>query len=661
MTETGHQLSAELEGGLDVRFRELMDAAPVMIWVSGKDKLCTWFNRGWLEFTGRTMAQELGNGWAEGVHPDDLDRCLEIYARHFDGKTQFRMQYRLRQGNGEYRWIEDVGVPRCASDGSFLGYIGCGTDIHDQKATEAELRKLKDALEQQVGETSAQLESEIAGRSHTEQELLQKSSQLAAMVQAIKDCAIYMMDPDGHVISWNHGAERIKGYSPDEIIGQHFSRFYTHEDQQRGIPLNALRQAANEGKFEQEGWHVRKDGSRFWAGTLIESIHEKDGKLIGFAKVTRDVTHKREAHLQAILATVPDAMVVIDESGIIQSFSATAERLFGFPAQEIQGRNVSMLMPSPYREEHDGYLARYLTTGERRIIGVGRTVVGQRKDGATFPMELSVGEVVLEGKRQFIGFVRDLTERQDRERRLHEVQGELLHISRLSTMGEMASALAHELNQPLSAITNYLQGSKRLLQQSADQRATMIMNAMDNAAEQALRAGQVIQRLRDFVSRGETEKRIESIKKLVEEASVLALVAAKEQSVRVNLQLDPSADLVLVDKVQIQQVLLNLMRNALEAMQSTDRRELSIFTKIAGDGMVAVDIADTGCGIPPDVASQLFQPFVTTKRQGMGIGLSISRTIIESHGGQIMVEPNAGGGTIFRFTVRGVAAEERDR
>jgi len=368
--------------------------------------------------------------------------------------------------------------------------------------------------------------------------------------------------------------------------------------------------------------------------------------------------NSREAHLRSTLATVPDAMVTIDERGVIQSFSATAERLFGFSADEVQGKNVSTLMPAPYRQEHDGYLSRYLTTGERRIIGVGRVVVGQRKNGTTFPMELSVGEVVLKGKRQFIGFVRDLTQRQEGERLLHEMQSELLHISRLSTMGEMASALAHELNQPLAAIANYLQGARRLLRNSSDDRVSVIVDAMDKASEQAVRAGQVIHRLRDFVSRGETEKGIESLKKLVEEASALALVAAKDHSVRVNLRLDASVDLVLVDKVQIQQVLLNLLRNALEAMQASERRELIVSTAPAEDTMVAIDVADTGCGISPEVASRLFQPFVTTKKQGMGVGLSISRTIIESHGGQITVEPNPGGGTIFRFTLRGVGLEE---
>lgn len=370
--------------------------------------------------------------------------------------------------------------------------------------------------------------------------------------------------------------------------------------------------------------------------------------------------NNREAHLQAILATVPDAMVVIDERGVIQSFSVTAERLFGFTTGEVKGLNVSMLMPMPYRQEHDSYLSRYLSTGERRIIGTGRVVVGQRKDGSTFPMELSVGEVMLHGKRQFTGFVRDLTERQEHEQRLHELQAELLHISRLSTLGEMASTLAHELNQPLAAIANYLQGLRRLFQNSDSSQAALATDVLDKTVEQALRAGQVIRRLRDFVSRGETEHRIESIKRLVEEASALALVGIREKSVRVSLEFDPSVDLVLVDKVQVQQVLLNLLRNAIEAMENVDRRELSITTFPSMVGMIEVSVSDSGTGIAPEVAARLFQPFVTTKRQGMGIGLSISRTIIESHGGQITVGPNPNGGTIFRFSLRSVSPKELD-
>lgn len=363
----------------------------------------------------------------------------------------------------------------------------------------------------------------------------------------------------------------------------------------------------------------------------------------------------REAHLQSILDTVPDAMIVIDERGVIQSFSAAAARLFGYAASEVIGKNVKILMPTPYRENHDVYLERYLRTGERRIIGIGRIVVGEHKGGATFPIELAVGEMKSGDRRFFTGFIRDLSERQQTEARLQELQSELVHVSRLTAMGEMATTLAHELNQPLSAIANYLKGSRRLLEASTDERSGKLRDAMDKAGDQALRAGDIIRRLREFVVRGESERRVESISKLTEEASALALVGAKELGVRVKFRLDPGVDLVLADRVQVQQVLLNLIRNAIEAMEGSKLRELFVQSAPFADGMVVINVADTGPGISEEISVQLFQPFVTTKQHGMGVGLSISRTIVEAHGGKIWVEPNPGGGTIFRLTLPAVA------
>jgi two-component system sensor kinase FixL len=377
------------------------------------------------------------------------------------------------------------------------------------------------------------------------------------------------------------------------------------------------------------------------------------------ARAAQATAEAREAHLRSILETIPDAMIVINDRGIIQSFSNAAGRQFGYSADEVVGRNIDMLMPSPYREAHDGYLERYLATGERRIIGIGRVVVGRRKNGGTFPMELAVGEVSREGHRLFTGFIRDLTDRQQTEARLQELQSELLHVSRLSAMGQMAATLAHELNQPLTAVTNYCQAMRRILAGGAGPDLARLHEAVELSAEQALRAGQIIRRLRDFVARGETEKRIENVAKMVEEASALALVGAKEHDVKVHLTVDAKPRHVVVDKIQIQQVLLNLLRNAVEAMEGSARRELEIAAAPRGD-VIEFAVVDTGPGLAPEVEAQLFQPFVTTKRHGMGIGLSICRTIVEAHGGRLWSEPTPGGGVTFRFTLPAAATEGSD-
>ena len=378
----------------------------------------------------------------------------------------------------------------------------------------------------------------------------------------------------------------------------------------------------------------------------------------------REHTHNlrtREAHLRSILDAIPDATVVIDEKGIIQSFSAAAERLFGHPQSAVVGRNVSVLMPTPYREEHDRYVGRYLATGEKRIIGTDRVVTGQRQDGSTFPMKLAVGEMQSDARRFFAGFIRDLTERQETERQLQELEAELARLSRLTAMGEMASTLAHEINQPLSAISNYLQGCNRLLESIKDPNVPKIRDALAQTTKQTLRAGHIIRQLREFVARGETEKRPENISKLIEEASALALVGAKDEGVKAVFRFESHTEAVLVDKVQIQQVLLNLIRNAVEAMQGCAQKELLVATKAVDGDMIEVIVADTGTGLAAEISGRLFQPFVTTKRTGMGVGLSISKRIIEAHGGEMWAEPNPGGGTVFRFTLqRAPEADQAD-
>lgn len=365
---------------------------------------------------------------------------------------------------------------------------------------------------------------------------------------------------------------------------------------------------------------------------------------------TEGVVRARDAHLRSILDTVPDATVVSATDGTIVSFNAAAVRQFGYAEEEVIGQNLRILMPEPYRHEHDGYLQRYMATGEKRIIGIDRVVSGQRKDGSTFPMKLAVGEM-RSGERFFTGFIRDLTEREESAARLEQIQDELARLARLNEMGEMASTLAHELNQPLSAIANYSHGCTRLLRDMDDAVATRMREALEEVASQSLRAGQIIKHLREFVTNGETEKAPEDIRKLVGESAALALVGSREQGVRTVFEYLPDAEMVMVDRIQVQQVLINLMRNAIEAMRHVDRRELTIRTMPADPGEIAVVVEDSGGGIPEEVAGQLFKPFVTTKASGMGIGLSISKRIVEAHGGEMTVSKNAAGGATFRFTL----------
>lgn len=481
---------------------------------------------------------------------------------------------------------------------------------------------------------------------------------LAAIAEASDD-AIVGKDLSGAITAWNHAAETMFGYTADEIIGQPIALVIPPDriDEEASI-LERVRRGESLVHFETE--RRCKDGRVIPVTLTISPIRDNHGRIIGVSKIARDITEAqriqgelrhREALLCSILDTVPDALIVIDRQGLIHSFSVAAERLFGFSAAEVAGQNVSMLMPSPYREEHDRYLARCSATGERHIIGIGRMVVGQRKDGSTFPLEVTVGEVNLPGAHLFTGFVRDLTERKDRERRVGELQAELVHLSRLTDLGQMVSALAHEVNQPLTAMALYLSAVRRRVA-AGDQQG--VQQAVERIAAQGERAVQIIQRLRDQVAKREAERRVESLTKTIEEASGLALLGA-DQGLKLEIRVDRNAAEAVIDKVQIQQVLLNLMRNAAEAMDGSARRELSISTARAGD-MVEISVCDTGHGLAESVRARLFEPFVTTKPDGMGVGLSVCRSIIEAHGGELCAEDGAGGGTIFRLTVPGAPA-----
>jgi two-component system sensor kinase FixL len=489
----------------------------------------------------------------------------------------------------------------------------------------------------------------------------ERADRFRLLVESAIDTGIMLLDTTGHVISWNQGAARITGWSEDEILGRSYNVFYPANADIVSVGAEALDAARRFGLIAEQGLRIRKDGSEFHALVSIAPLFDDDQVLLGYGLTMRDVSPNQkveaarrtsELRLRSILETVLDGIVVIDSHGIIQSFSPAAARIFEYSAEDVIGINVSRLMPEPYRGQHDSYIDRYLQTGEKRIIGLGRVVVGLRRSGETFPMELAISEFSVGGERFFTGMVRDLTEREKTEKRLQNLQAELLHVSRLSVMGRMASTLAHELNQPLTAVGNYLQATRHLLKAPQPDLARLD-DLLAKAGAQTQRAGEVIRRLRAFVAKGETERRAEDLNAVVEEATAFALVGGRLQGIRMSLELASDIPQVTIDKTQIQQVIVNLVRNAVDAMEAVPERLLHVTTRVLPEDRQKAEVAvtDTGPGLSPDVADKLFQPFITSKPGGMGLGLSICREIVEAHGGQITAEKASGGGTTFRFTL----------
>ena len=470
--------------------------------------------------------------------------------------------------------------------------------------------------------------------------------------QALDVAQLMICQLDGTILHWTRGMERLYGWPHSDAIGRNSHELLRTEFPQ---PLNDIEaQLIDEGQWLGELVNRRRNGEVVVANSQRSLTHDTSDAAPVVIAIDTDVTQeKRHAealrYLSNIIDSSDDAIIGKTLNGIITSWNNAAQQMFGYTADEIVGQSITILFPPDRLTEEEQIIER-IKRGER--VDHFETI-RCRKGGIEFPVSLTVSPII-GASGHIIGvskIARDISERARAQASLQEIQSELFHVSRLNTISHMASGLAHELNQPLAAISNYLSGIQRLLDDRADDSAKTLQEALARASEQTQRAGQIVRRLRDFMSRGETDCSIESIAKMIKEAVELAFMGVKDRGVRVYVNFAPNVDRVIIDRIQIHQVLVNLLRNAIQAMEGFDRRELAIATAAAADGMVEISIADTGPGIAEDVAAHLFQPFVTTKRGGMGVGLSISKTIIDAHGGRIWIERNPSGGTIFRFTL----------
>jgi two-component system sensor kinase FixL len=364
----------------------------------------------------------------------------------------------------------------------------------------------------------------------------------------------------------------------------------------------------------------------------------------GELEQARERLDDRQARLDAILDTAVDGIITIDETGIIESVNAATQRIFGYTADELVGQNIKLLMPAPYREQHDGYIARYLETGEARIIGIGRDAEGLRKDGTRFPIDLAVSAFFTGGRRLFTGLVRDISDRRRAEEEARRRRDELSHAARLSTIGELSSGIAHEINQPLTAIVSFAEACLRMLR-SGDADTHKLENALEQIAAQGQRAGHITRHLRRLARKGEREHVGVDINHMVRDMLGLVRNELETSGITLHLELDESLPSVECNRIQVEQVVLNLVRNAMDVLEDGDPevRELSIRTRGGRDQGIELEVEDSGGGFGDAAPERVFETFFTTKPDGLGMGLSISRTIIDDHGGRLWASDGAAG------------------
>jgi two-component system, LuxR family, sensor kinase FixL len=375
----------------------------------------------------------------------------------------------------------------------------------------------------------------------------------------------------------------------------------------------------------------------------IKPMERADAAAKGEAPAQRVVPAISDAQLLSVLDTAADGLIIIDEHGVVITYNKACERLFGYSAAEMIGRNVIAIMPPDMAHVHDNYINNYLTTGRRKIIGIGREVKGRHRDGTAIPVHLSVGEAITSAGRQFIGILRDLRARNESEQRLNQLQTNLVRMARVSAIDEMGAALAHELNQPLTALMLYLQAVERACAKhsAVNPMPPGVLGILEKAVREAERAGSIIQRMRQFVEKRDPVRRRVDLNPLIEDAIELTLLGSPPGT-RIDRALAPDLPKVLVDPVQIQQVVVNLVRNGLEAVKTCDRQVVTVSTRATDNGAAMV-VEDSGPGIRADAIQELFKPFSSSKSRGLGLGLAISRSIAQNHGGELTVDPGGGG------------------
>jgi len=506
---------------------------------------------------------------------------------------------------------------------------------------------------------------------------------LQLLIDAVVDYAIYMLDVDGRVVSWNSGAQRLKGYTPKEIVGQHFERFYTPEDRAAGLPKTALQTAQDTGRFHAEGWRVRKDGSKFWASVVIDAIRDPTGQLVGFAKVTRDITERQLAHLELleserrfrrlVESVVDYAIFQLDTGGHVATWNAGAEKIKGYRADEIIGQHFSRFYTEEDRAAGVPAKAMHTAATEGRFGSEGWRV---RKDGSKFFASVVI-DAIRDDAGDLIGFAkvtRDITERQEAQQKLKEAQEQLMASQKMEAIGQLSGGIAHDFNNLMMIVIGNLETAQHeAIRTESNPRMT---RALSNAMRGAQRASALTSRLLAFSRRQPLNPKPMDVNKFLTGASDF-LQRSLGEKVEMETVGAPGLWAIEVDVNHLETALLNLAINARDAMPNGGKLTIEGVNVYVDDDYhrrnpeiskgqhVCISVSDTGSGMPPDILSRVFEPFFTTKELGQGTGLGLSQVygFIKQTGGHIKIYSEVGQGTTVKLyfpRMQGSAAEEVD-
>jgi PAS domain S-box-containing protein len=612
-------------------FRALIETIPALVICTLADGSAEFANRAWHEYTGRSSPERTDWSWQTAIHTDDLPRLIREWT--VTATSMFEMEARVQRADGEYQWFamrkalavsrDQVGKP------SLRAFIAC-EDIHERK--QAQVR-----LEQNEQRWRTAFENSAIG--------------------------ITMRDQEGRFIAANSVFQDMLGYTKSELCQLNFMDVTYEEDRKADLELSGEILEGKRQHYQIEKRYRRKDGALLWVRNNVALVPGTRDVAPFLIAVVEDITQRKqeesarrysEERYRVVVETANDAVVSADESGAIQFANPAIMRVFGYDPAELIGKPLTALMPEFMRKLHENGFRRYLTTGQRHVNWQGNEFTGLRKNGQEFPVEVSFGELTMNGHRVFTGFIRDISERKQAEEereKLVRAQADLAHINRVSTMGELTASLGHEIKQPISAAMTDAQTCMRWLACERPEVAEA-REAASRVVKDVTRANEIIGRIGSLFKKHVPMRELIDVNELIREMIGLMRSEASRYSISIRSELADGLPQIMADRVGLQQVLMNLMLNGVEAMRDMPAPgTLTIVSRRSDDGQLTVSILDTGVGVSSEQVDKIFSAFVTSKALGTGMGLPISRSIIESHGGRLWATPNTGPGATFQFVL----------